>query len=640
MDDGRRWHRRFGAWVAAGSMGILLAWSPAWAQQMNLAGMQLWNADYWQTTLQGDYYGPNYEIKKLRPISLAGCRNGKFSGHVVVTSSNAPLPGLKATMTDLVNKQGDKIPASRVRIRYAELARSDTSWSAPFRFERLLDKPPEEVKMVDLRSWRGWAPKYIGPVATQPVWVTVSVPAGAKPGDYEGRLSIRSDLNKVRAVPVKIRVADWALPDPRDLRVTNFGQSSPESLARHYDVPRWSEKHFELMGKSMAQMTEVNSRQAIIDLCIDFYGLGGVPETMVRWIRQPDGPYKHDFTIVDKYLETVAKYMGKPTLLRVNCWKEWGRKPGSKPGAKVKWWTPCRVSSLDPGTGKVEPLDQPAANTPEFLAFWKPVLDELRKKIEARGWFDVTAFGANSYCWGVNARLVDTARQIWPDGKWSYTGHNGSLGGRFKGSDKKVWMPCLHADTIWGHGKLARGNYHKLLKPRPGFHCFTFRGWRCSWALTAQRRIPEEEITRGHDGVSDFGVDFFPVRTTRRRFYSLGCGAGTGGPRCSTLALLSPAPDGPSAGNERFEALREGLQIAEAILFIQKGLDGGKLPGELAARARAVLDERCKRLMDSFVLADKSGKKRFDPRIYMADAEARENTLFQTAAEVATAQKK
>jgi hypothetical protein len=269
------------------------------------------------------------------------------------------------------------------------------------------------------------------------------------------------------------------------------------------------------------------------------------------------------------------------------------------------------------------------------------VLDEVRKKIEARGWFDVTAAGANSYCDGVSPKLVDAYSKIWPDGLWSYTAHNGGLGGRFGGTDKSVSMRCLHADHIWGPGPAGsdpRG-YRTLLKPRPGYCCFTFRGWGCHWELVAQRRIPEEEIRSGHDGVSDFGVDFFPVKDARDRHYGLGCGRGTGGPANSTMALLSPGADGPTT-NERFEALREGMQIAEAILFVQKGIDNGKLPPELAARANAVLDERAKRLTDSYVLADKSGRTRFDPAIHIENAEQRENELFAVAAEVGRTERK
>ena len=597
-----------------------------------------------------DYYGPNYKMNELKPIGLAGTRNATVSGAVLLTYANGSIRNLKCTISDLtlVGDEKVKLPATIAEIRYPKLGDPQETWMPTYRFDCMMDKAPDEVAIVDPYQVHAppekgnKKPKFDQPTAMQPVWVTVHVPRDAAPGDYEAKLMIRAD--KMAAdpvvVPVQLKVAGWVAPDAKDFRVTNMGQSSPESLARHYNVTRWSDKHFELMGKSMALMAQVGSRQAIVDLCIDFYGVGGVPETMVRWIRQSDGSYTHDYTVLDKYLDTVAKYMGKPKLLRVNCWMEWARsRVNPRPDEKAKWGPACRVSLLDPATGKIEPLDQPGADTTEFMKFWKPVLKEVRKKIEARGWFDATAMGANSYCWGVSPQLVDTLLWIWPDGKWSYTAHNGTLGGRFAGSEKGTFQTCLHADVIWGLGPLRPRGYQALLKPRPGYYCFTHRGWRCTWDLPAQRRIPEEEIMRSHDGVSDFGADFFPVRGPGGRPYELGNGRGTGGPNCSTLALLSAGPDGPM-GNERYEAFREGMQIAEAILFIQKGIDSGSLPAEVAERANGVLDERAKRMIAAHVPVDKQGHTRWDSDIHFENALQRENELFAVAAEVANAAKK
>jgi len=618
-------------------------WWPAAAraQEVNLAGMQLWQVGYWQTVSIGDFLGPNYKIKDVASISLSGCRNGVFSGQVVVTSSTGPISGLKAVVSDLVAAGGAKISVDCVRLRFPELARPDNSWCPVYRFDRFRDSPPDEIAVVDQRPVGNWKPRNSGPVAMQPIWVTVRVPGDAAPGSYEGTLTITSDLNDVPVVPVKIVVADWALPDPRDFRVTNFGQESPESLARYYGVARWSDRHFELIGKSLALMSELNSRQAILDLCIDFYGLGGVPETMVKWIRQPDGSFKHDFTVLDKYLDTVQKSIGKPTLLRMNCWGEWAQvacqyimDPASK---DWRWCGPHKVTLLDAASGQTEPMAQPLISDPGFQAFWQPVFDAVRKRIEARGWWDVTALGHTSYCTAPHPALVDAYARLWPDGKFSYTAHNGGLGMRFNGTQKGLSMPCLHTDVIWGRGNLKPRGYQALLKPRPNYHCFTFRNWWPWWDLAAQRRVPEEEILRSHDGVSDFGADFFPVADERGRRYFLGCGAGTGGPHESTLALLSPGPEGPTT-NVRFEAIREGIQICEAMMAIQRGIDAGRLPTNLLARANAVLDERGQRMQDSYVLADKSGATRFEPTIYIADAERREAELFATAAAVAKVQ--
>ncbi len=41
----------------------------------------------------------------------------------------------------------------------------------------------------------------------------------------------------------------------------------------------------------------------------------------------------------------------------------------------------------------------PAGESDESYRFWQPVIDQALKKLETRGWLDVTAFGQNSYCY-------------------------------------------------------------------------------------------------------------------------------------------------------------------------------------------------------------------------------------------------
>ena len=371
---------------------------------------------------------------------------------------------------------------------------------------------------------------------------------------------------------------------PRNSPLASIGQNSPESLAKYYDLPLWSDKHLELVAKSMALMAEINSRQVHMDLAIDFYGLAGNPESMVRWIKQPDGGYKHDFTVFDKYLDLAAKAIGKPTLLRLNCWGEID-KDNKNTSAKM-------VSLLDPATGKLEALEQPPLGTEESFRFWKPVLDEARKRIEARGWMDVTAMGHNSYCSGPAPQTVSVFKKIWSDGVWSYTAHNGTLGAKWKGAEPGVEMLVRYADALWTHGTPTARGYRALLKPRPGTCCFTYRGHRDLEELALCRNMAEWEICAGHDGYCDFGVDFFPVKKAAGNgYYILGNGRGTGGPTDGTLAWMAPGPDGPIT-TERFEMLREGVEISEAILFLEKALQDKKISGDLEQRANRYLDER------------------------------------------------
>ena len=41
----------------------------------------------------------------------------------------------------------------------------------------------------------------------------------------------------------------------------------------------------------------------------------GNSDTMVRWVKQTDGSYKGDFTIMEKHLDIAEKYQGKPPVV-------------------------------------------------------------------------------------------------------------------------------------------------------------------------------------------------------------------------------------------------------------------------------------------------------------------------------------
>jgi hypothetical protein len=92
-------------------------------------------------------------------------------------------------------------------------------------------------------------------------------------------------------------------------------------------------------------------------------------------------------------------------------------------------------------------------------------------------------------------------------------------------------------------------------------------------------------------------VDFFPFKAPNGRMTTVGCGRGTGGPENSTMALLAPGRDGPLP-TERYEALREGVELGEALIYLERSLLEKKIGGELEARVNRYLDERSEAFMN------------------------------------------
>jgi len=186
-------------------------------------------------------------------------------------------------------------------------------------------------------------------------------------------------------------------------------------------------------------------------------------------------------------------------------------------------------------------------------------------------------------------------------------------------------MPVRYADCVWTEGRLNARGYKTLVKPRDVIWCDLVRGrQRDDSPLAVIRAVPEELIMRGHDGLGDSGADFFPVTNPKTgRYYCVGNGRGTGGPNVSQKAILAPGPDGPIA-TERFESFREGMEICEAIIFLQRALEENKISGALKQKVNRYLDERDEAFL----------------RHWSARQLERDEQVFALAAEVAAAMRK
>ncbi|HOX05275.1 MAG TPA: hypothetical protein PK280_02645 [Planctomycetota bacterium] len=606
--------------------------------------VELWNSQQIETTEAWDFARPS---EAVQPIRMVGARNGVFSGKVVLGSAET-IRGIKAGMSDLAAADGKgKIPAAAAQVRLAEIARPETSWNKDSRHDRLLEVFPAEVQpaSVSVKVRYSWAKAKAFAVA--PVWVTVRVPADAAPGLYKGTLSVEAAGAAGPAkfsVPVELKVIDWRVPDPRDFDVQNNMYQSADTLAQYYKVPLWGDKHMELIGRSLEVFAQAGSRICVLNLTCKSPSLNNV-DSMVVWVKKEGGGYTYDFTAVDKYMEVFAKKVGKPSILLLNIWSH----PGMDP---KKPYPPLAVTVRDPATGRTEAMPQPAYGTPENEAFWKPVLTELRGKIEKRGWLDATAVCNISYCRGPAKDVVDVFQHIWPDGRWMNSSHsNPESYPASQGS-----MPVPYSEWVWGAGRPYNpetdkgGKFQYAFYPRPwklGAGRIEVANPRygnaivermADWSpLVLYRTVDEAAVQSNVRGTGRIGGDFWPLPGGKDGRYVHLCDSYEAvGPENNTCSMTAPGPDG-ALWTERLEMFREGAQIAEAITFLTKALDARKVSGDLEKRIVEALDERARYYLRA--------RWPFGPRYeFGGDAylsfissnwQARDELLFSLAAEVA-----
>ncbi|HOX05422.1 MAG TPA: DUF6067 family protein [Planctomycetota bacterium] len=550
-------------------------------------GIQLWRPHPWATVTGLSYGDP---CEGAAPLRLVGFRNGAFSAQLVVSSTEA-FSGLAVTATDLAGEKGSKLPASCVLLRHPE--------TDGLRFDALLDKPPAQVPVREYRAHRE-APAQ--KVAMQPVWVTVKVPADAAPGEYQGKVRVEAQGLAAVEVPLAIKVHDWRLPDAKDLVAHNNLWQSQESVAARYKVPLWSDRHFELMGRCLELSAPLANKYCNVHLVKGAFCIGNT-ESIVRWIDKGDGKYDHDFAPFDKYLDLYEKTLGKPKVLLVDVCVSIHSSNRPKDGS-----CPVKVSRLDPATGKVEPMGQPPLKPDTGVAFWKPVLDGVKARLEKRGWWDVTLIGTASDS-GPGKEEAQVFKEIWPDKAWLFSGHPKTTAVAGGAAPVKCMEWVWGAGSIWnpagGEGFMGGPNYPAPWKrrdyisvafPRLGAGACELYGYMGSnqpSPLGTYRLFPEKAMQCGQDGIGRVGLNFWEFTDEGGRKRQLDFGQGTGQFFFNTGVswFLGAGPDGP-VPTTRSEMFREGLQVREAMTFLQQAADGGKLPAEMAARMNELLRQR------------------------------------------------
>lgn len=630
-------------------------------------GLQLWNSQAMQQDFDVDY-GDSFE--PLRPIKLVGSRGGVFSGKVVL-GSDRPIKGLKARISDLVRtKGGAKIAASAVRVRYAVPTGSEPVGAAhypvPARlFDGLSDTPPAvvEVRSKSLRAAdaSNWV---FGAVC--PVWVTVAVPADASPGSYTGKLTIKvQGTARPFEVPVELKVCPWRVPKPSEFRTIVDLMESPESVAMHYDVPLYGEQHFKLLEKSFEQMGYVGNWTVHIQLICQT-NLGN-EQTMVRWIKKPDGTYKFDFSPMNRYLDLAAKHMGKPRIVFLVVWDFFlGTAGQAQVHPQIQKILPgvedIPVSMLDEATGKVS-MGTVGRYDEKGKANWKALVAEMMQHLKKRG-LDKAILVAMANDVYPTAEIVGFWKELLPGVAWGRYGHfeQETLGG----SGAPIGFQAHAFAPTWGGSSPMYGwkrPDRTVLFFRTNAFGSRARPWH-SMPWDIARLLGEVNIHGPRRGFGRVGLDFWPVlKNVRGR--AVGSIQGRY-PKSfwrqldmMVPCLVPPGPDGAMATG-KLEMMREGLQETEARIFLESVLTDParqrKLPDALAARARQVLAERVRALvvglerqqiagftnrmvpwLDGYGAGDYRGNKAAISRQwYMASGwQERSEKLYSLAAEVA-----
>lgn len=291
--------------------------------------------------------------------ALAEVARGEHASFQFVVRSDAPLQGVSAKVLFEGPAQG---VFADVQVGFVGYVRVGRNTPTPSR-DRLMPPsgffpdPIMEIPQMDVPAH-----------TTQPVWVTVAIPASTKPGEYKGKILLQAKSGKktialerpltVKVYPVTIGkpslwFTNWFTLDPGRLALMNNGQP----------VQPYSDRYWQCVGELAKIMAEYYQNVALIS-----------PLHLTQYAMQ-NGKYQFDFSRFDRMVDASiqAGVIGKI-------------EGGHIAGRESHWTSPfyMQYPVVKPDTVVFE---SKPANDPDARAFYEQFIPALVTHLKAKGWY-------------------------------------------------------------------------------------------------------------------------------------------------------------------------------------------------------------------------------------------------------------
>lgn len=165
---------------------------------------------------------------------------------------------------------------------------------------------------------------YVNPYIYQPVWLEVNIGGSTPPGSYNGTINIYSHKmfepeTLIKTLTFSIHVRDVMLPVPEDHSFHLDLWQHPSNIARKHDTPLWSDEHFVVLEEYIKSLSALGQKAVtVIATQIPWSGqycfsVSNYPSDLFEYamsevIKEKDGSFIYDFSIMERYINLCFKY--------------------------------------------------------------------------------------------------------------------------------------------------------------------------------------------------------------------------------------------------------------------------------------------------------------------------------------------
>ena len=475
----------------------------------------------------------------VRPMawSATAWRGERVHGQLVAWTS-AERPGLRATVSALRDEKGHELPSAAVTTRFVRNVLADG---------KLVGDVLDDADRVDMPAG-----------SYRAVWLTVETPRDAVPGSYAGTLTLRADGTEPKVFPLTLEILPATLPAPADWSYHLDIFQHPWSIARMHGVKPWSDEHFRVMRPYLVELAHAGQKVITATITPRPWGRRDYDDygTMVTHLKLPDGSWKFDYEVFDRYVEFA---MSCGITQQINCY------------SMLTWSGSLEYTDAATGdrrTAMCEP------GTASYADYWGPFLKDFEKHLAAKGWLERTRIGVDEAPAAMMKAMVEVLHANAPGLKAALAGNQTSS--HYTGLDLADFTIILdHAgddlmrDIAQRHREGKVTTFYICLDPKRPNTFVTSPPAEAVW-------VGYYASVNGYSGMARWALTTWPENPLRETLYS--CHPWRRDLPPGDEFLLYPGP----RSSVHWEMLRDGGEEFEKLRWLREH-NGGQLPAAVAA---------------------------------------------------------
>ncbi len=324
------------------------------------------------TAKPNDYDNLMGQVLEAEPrFEGTGWRNDTVITQLLLLSKASPVTGIAMQVGDLTNVADssaviDKSFVSVSAMDYTRASLIRASYGPPYQF------------FADIINYPGLLRSSMPKTSVQALWCSIDIPKDAKPGVYEGVVTITADGGQPMEFTFSIEVLDLVLTDTKDNPFHLDFWQYPYTAARYYNVTPWSDEHFKYLEESMKMYQNAGGKTITATIIENPWGdsshvqqtLDAYP-SMVKWTKKTDGSFAFDFSVFDRWVQFCLDLGFNK---QISCY------------SIVPWNN--RLIYYDEALGRDVTIN-PTPGSANWNTPWSQFMPAFVAHLDEKGWFDM-----------------------------------------------------------------------------------------------------------------------------------------------------------------------------------------------------------------------------------------------------------